>query len=183
MRDRVRRFDVTFWAADVKLDVSDPADLAFRRHRAQVFRYLRRRTSNDDIAEDLTQEVFVAASEHLARLDTQRQPVLAWLYRVAQNRLLDELRRTRRHPRPLSLDVVAEPGRLDYGDEVGAALRRASARLSRDERDLVGLRLFGECSFAEVAARFGISVPAARMRYLRALRALRAELEKEGVEP
>jgi RNA polymerase sigma factor (sigma-70 family) len=171
-----------FGAADVKLGVSDPADLAFRRHRAQVFRYLRRRTASNDVAEDLTQDVFVAASEHLAALDTER-PVLAWLYRVAHNRLLDELRRTRRHPRPLSLDVMAEQGRLDYGDDVAAALRRASLRLSRDERELIGVRLFCEYSFADVAARLGISVPAARMRYLRALRALRAELEKEGVEP
>lgn len=168
--------------AVVKLDVSEPTDAAFRRHRAQVFRYLRRRTGSDDLAEDLTQEVFVAAAEHLSRLDTDR-PVLAWLYRVAQNRLLDELRRTRRRPRPLSLDLVPERAELDFGPEIAGALRRANQRLSRPERELIGLRLFAERSFVDVAALLGISEPAAKMRYLRALRALRTELEKEGISP
>lgn len=166
----------------VRLGVSEPTDAAFRRHRAQVFRYLRRRTGSDDLAEDLTQEVFLAAAEHLARLDTEK-PVLAWLYTVAQSRFLDEMRRTRRHPRPLSLDLVPEQTELEFQPELAIALRRASLRLSEPERELIGLRLFAERSFAEVAARLGISEPAAKMRYLRALRALRAELEREGITP
>lgn len=166
----------------MKLGVSEPTDAAFRRHRAQVFRYLRRRTGSDELAEDLTQEVFLAAAEHLVQLDSET-PVLAWLYRVAQNRFLDEVRRTRRRPRPLSLDIVPEQARLDYRPEIAGALRRASQRLSESERQLIGLRLFAECSFADVAARLGVSEPAAKMRYLRALRALRAELEKEGIAP
>lgn len=166
----------------MKLYVSEPTDAAFRRHRAQVLRYLRRRTGNDEVAEDLTQDVFLAAAEHLSHLDTSR-PVLAWLYSVAQNRFLDEVRRTRRRPRPVSLDLVAEQAELDFAPEIVAALRRASLRLSASERELIGLRLFAEHSFADVAARLGISEPAAKMRYLRALRALQAELEREGITP
>ena len=166
----------------MNVDVSDPTDEAFRRHRTQVFRYLRRRAGSDELAEDLTQEVFVAAAEHLGQLDS-KTPVLAWLYRVAQNRLLDEMRRTRRRPRPLSLDSVPEQAQSDYRPEIAGALRRASLQLSQSERELIGLRLFGASSFADVAARLGISEPAAKMRYLRALRALRAELEKEGITP
>lgn len=164
----------------VKLDVSDPTDVAFRRHRAEVFRYLRRRLGNDEAAEDLTQDVFLKAVAELSRLDTSR-PVLAWLYSVAQNRFLDELRRTRRRPRPLSLEVVPEPAELEFAPEIATAIGRASQRLSVGERELIGLRLFAGRSFADVAARLGISEPAAKMRYVRALRALRAELEKEGI--
>ena len=164
----------------VKLNVSEPTDAAFRRHRAQVFRYLRRRTGSDDVAEDLTQDVFVTAVEHLSRLDTSK-PVLAWLYSVAQNRFLDEVRRTRRQPRPLSLEVVPEQAELEFAPEIATAIRRASQRLSVNERELIGLRLFAEHSFADVAARLHISEPAAKMRYLRALRALQAELGKEGI--
>jgi RNA polymerase sigma-70 factor (ECF subfamily) len=166
----------------VKLYVSEPTDAAFRRHRAQVLRYLRRRTGNDEIAEDLTQDVFLTAVEHLSGLDTSR-PVLAWLYTVAQNRFLDEVRRTRHRPRPLSLDVVPEQAELEFAPEIATAIRRASQRLSDSERELIGLRLFAERSFADVAARLGTSEPAAKMRYLRALRALQTELEKEGVSP
>lgn len=147
-----------------------------------MHRYLRRRVASDELAEDLTQEVFIAAAAHLARLDSDG-PVLAWLYKVARNRLLDELRRARRRPQLLSLDVVPEPTELDFGPDLAKALRRASLNLSAADRELVGLRLFGECTFADVAAQFGISEPAAKMRYVRALRALRLALEQEGISP
>jgi RNA polymerase sigma-70 factor (ECF subfamily) len=166
----------------VKPGVTDPTDAAFRRHRAQVFRYLRRRTESDEVAEDLTQEVFLAAARHLARLDTER-PLLAWLYRVARSRLLDEARRTRRRPQTLALEAVPEPAETDYPRQLAHALHRAGRRLSEPERQVIGLRLFGDRSFADVAALLGISEAAAKMRYLRAVRALRAELEKEGITP
>ena len=107
--------------------------------------------------------------------------MLAWLYGVARSRLLDEVRRTRRRPRALALEVVPEQANLDYAPELARALRRASLRLSAPERELIGLRLFADRSFVDVAAALGISEAAAKMRYLRALRALRAELEREGI--
>lgn len=162
--------------------VSDPTDAAFRRHREQVFRYLRRRTNSDEAADDLTQEVFLTAAAHLATLDASR-PLLAWLYRVAQSRLIDEARRVRRRPRAASLDLVPENAELDFGNEVAAALRRAARRLRPHERELIAERLFGGQSFAELAGRAGATEAAVKMRYVRALRALRAELEKEGIEP
>lgn len=163
--------------------VSDSSDRDYGRHRERVFRYLRRRTGDDALADDLTQDVFESAAAHLGELDTER-PILAWLYTVARNRLIDEARRSRPRPRIVSLDAAPEArGELEYRPEVAQALRRASLRLSEPDRELLGLRLFGERSFAAIAARLGISEPAAKMRYLRLLRALRAELENEGVEP
>lgn len=162
--------------------MNDPSDAVYRRHRDQVLRYLRRRTESHEVAEDLTQDVFVAAAAHLSRLDTER-PLLAWLYTVAQNRLIDEARRARPRPRIVSLDAVPEArSELEYRPEVAQALRRASLRLSGPDRELLAQRLFGERSFSAIAARLGISEPAAKMRYLRLLRSLRAELEKEGIE-
>jgi RNA polymerase sigma-70 factor (ECF subfamily) len=166
---------------DVKPYVGDPRDAAFRRHYKQVFHYLRRRIGNDELAEDLTQDVFLAAAAHLADLDEGR--LLSWLYTVAQNRLIDEVRRLRRRPQLVSLELVADRSEFEYRSEVADALRKASLRLSSDERKLIWLRLFGETSFADLATRFGTSEPAIKMRYLRTLRALRAALEREGVEP
>lgn len=157
-------------------------DAAYRRHRNQVFRYLRRRTASDELAEDLTQDVFASAAAYLSRLDAER-PLLAWLYAVARNRLIDETRRVQTRPQMVALDVVREGlDDLSHGAELGQALRRASLRLSASERRLIGLRLFGGRSFRELAIEVGASEAAAKMRYLRAVRALRAELEKEGID-
>jgi DNA-directed RNA polymerase specialized sigma24 family protein len=65
---------------------------------------------------------------------------------------------------------------------VAQALRRASLRLSAPERRLLGLRLFAGKSFQDIAAELGSTEAAAKMRYLRAARSLRSELEKEGID-
>jgi RNA polymerase sigma-70 factor (ECF subfamily) len=109
----------------VKMGAMPLSDAALRQHRAQVFKYLRRRTASDELAEDLTQEVFEAAAAHLETLDGAK-PLLAWLYRVAHNRLIDELRRGERRPHLVALDAdtLPEPAGLEFGADVAAAIRR-----------------------------------------------------------
>jgi len=60
---------------------------------------------------------------------------------------------------------------------------QAFARLPEDQRRLLGLKLLRGARFAEIAALLGIGESAAKMRFLRALAALREELEREGVRP
>lgn len=156
------------------------SDATLRRHRAQVFDYLRKRTGSPELAEDLTQEVFETAAAHLHRLDSE-ETILAWLYRVARNRLIDEARRRGRRPQLVALDIDSVDGPIEYDAQLGAAIRRASLRLSAADGELLGLRLLVGCPFAEVARRLGITEGAAKMRYLRALHGLRDELAKEGV--
>lgn len=160
----------------------DLSDAAVRLHRAQVFRYLRRRTSNDEVAEDLTQDVLVAAVAHLGSLDMEK-PLLAWLYRVARNRLVDEVRATKRMPQLLPLDEATEHGvETVYAPLLGGAIRRASLRLDAADREILAARLFADEPFASIAESLAVTEPAAKMRYVRALRRLRKELEREGVE-
>ena len=107
------------------------AELAFRRHHAQIYRYLRRKTGDADRAEDLAQEVFADAASALARGDWRPASMLAWLYTIAQRRFADEVRR-RRHsyngvPLDDLLDDVPAP---DYGAGLARALGEAISRLS-----------------------------------------------------
>jgi RNA polymerase sigma-70 factor, ECF subfamily len=158
------------------------SDAAIRLHRAQIFRYLRRRTESDELADDLTQDVFASAAAHLGHLQSDR-PLLAWLYRVAHNRLVDEIRARDRRPRLVELTGEATTEtEAEFGPLVAAAIRRASLRLDEGDREILGLRLFAGETFAEIANHLNVSEPAAKMRYMRALRRLRHELEKEGVE-
>ena len=53
----------------------------------------------------------------------------------------------------------------------------------QSQREVVVLKLLRGASFTEIAAAVGTSEEAARMRFSRALRSVRAELEKEGFEP
>ena len=161
-----------------KQDVNDVAERAFRRHYGQVYRFVRRRTADHHRAEELTQQVFADAA---ASLRESSSPTLAWLYTVAKRRFADEVRRSVRGD---TLAVAAAPAEArEYGRDVTVSLRDAVARLPQGQRDVVVLKLLRGARFAEIGRLLGVSEEAAKMRFVRALEALRAELEQEGIEP
>ncbi len=162
--------------------MSDPVEQAFRRHYRQVFRYVRRRTGDDGRAEDLTQEVFAAATAALPVTGDDDSSVLPWLYTVARRRFADEARRRNARPSVVPLTLAAGESR-DFGPAVAESLRVALTRLPDGQREVVVLKLLRGLPFTEVAARLELTEAASKMRFTRALSALRAELEKEGIEP
>lgn len=163
-----------------KPGVNDVADRAFRRHYEHVYRYVRRRTGDHHRAEDLTQQVFADAVTGLH--ESPSSPPLAWLYTVAQRRFADETRRDAVARRVNGLGPVRDVSR-EYGSEVAAALSSAVDRLPEGQREVVVLKLLRGLKFAEIGARLGITTDAAKMRFVRALEALRSELEEEGLRP
>jgi RNA polymerase sigma-70 factor (ECF subfamily) len=166
--------------------VEDVAESAFRRHYAQIYRFVRRRSASDEQAEDVTQAVFADAAAARARLRPDRLLLLGWLHQVARRRLADEARRDSRSPsNVLPLEVVGDVAAPDAvpSAQLGSALRKAIARLPRGQRDVVVLKLIEGRSFAEIGERLNASPAACKMRLVRALEALRAELEKEGITP
>jgi RNA polymerase sigma-70 factor (ECF subfamily) len=162
-----------------KPGVNDVAEGAFRRHYDHVYHYVRRRTRDHHRAEDLTQQVFADA---VAGLHDSNSPPLAWLYTVAQRRFADEARRDA-VARRVNGRGAADTETREYGTEVAAALRSALDRLPDGQREVVVLKLLRGLKFAEIGAQLGISADAAKMRFVRALDALRSELEEEGLRP
>jgi RNA polymerase sigma-70 factor, ECF subfamily len=160
------------------------AELAFRRHHAQIYRYLRRRTGDSDRAEDLAQEVFADAAAALAQGTWEPDSMLAWLYTIAQRRFADEARRRRHSVDGVPLDGVLDelPAR-EYGPEVAYALREAIFRLAPNQRQVISMKLLRGSSFCEIATAIEVSEPAAKMRFQRALTVLRADLEQQGSVP
>jgi RNA polymerase sigma factor (sigma-70 family) len=158
-----------------KPGVDDVAEKAFRRHYDQVYRYLRWRTHDHHRAEELTQQVFADAA---ASLRETGGPELAWLYTVAKRRFADEARK-----RVSELSPARDAESLEYGADVAAALRTALGKLPDGQRQVVVLKLLRGARFAEIGETLGLTEAAAKMRFVRALEALRSELEQEGVTP
>jgi RNA polymerase sigma-70 factor (ECF subfamily) len=156
------------------------AESAFRRHYGHVYRYLRRRVGDHELAEDLTQEVFAAAAAGLPPGDPGGPPTLAWLYTVARRRFADEVRRRGWRELPL---VDRSPAAHAYGASVTTALSEAIGRLPGGQRQVVVLKLLRGLPFAEIGTELGLSEAAAKMRFVRALKELRADLTERGIEP
>jgi RNA polymerase sigma-70 factor, ECF subfamily len=166
--------------------VSDASERAFKRHYAEIFRFLRRRTASADEAEELAQIVFTEAAARLPTLPATRDSVLGWLYTVARRRLIDHLRRQALRTGTLAeLDAarLAAVEEAEYGPHVATAIASALARLPGSQREVVVMALLEGRSFADIARRVGASEGACKMRFARGLETLRDDLAGQGIEP
>jgi RNA polymerase sigma-70 factor, ECF subfamily len=166
-------------------NATEPASRDLRRHYREIYRYVRRRSRSDSDAEDVTQDVFADAARALGSGETGEGLPVAWLYTVAQRRLVDRARRhARRHEvyGDTALEMVADPP-SEYGGEVSEALRSSIERLPHLQRQVVLLKLVQGRSFAEIASALDATEGACRMRFLRGLEQLRVFLEEQEVTP
>ncbi len=158
------------------------AERLFEQHHVAIYRYLLRMTGSADVAEELTQDVFVRVVQGLGRyeaIDRER----AWLFRIARNLHIDYVRGRRRTPPPATLDGLDG---VDVSDPaiqgVRSELIRALADLVEDDREAFLLAEVGGLSYAEIADVCGATVAAVRSRIYRARQALRISLEGVAVD-
>jgi RNA polymerase sigma-70 factor (ECF subfamily) len=146
----------------------------FERHHLAVFRFLRRMGARPADAEDLTQQVFVNVLAALASYE-ERQLERAWVFRIARNVRLDQLRAERRTPTREPMDE-----RFAAAVPAGAAERldldSALARLGESDREAFLLREVGGLGYREIASLTESSPDAVRSRIHRARLALREAL-------
>lgn len=134
-----------------------------------------------DVAEEVTQSVFVTVASKLSSGQyTERGRFESWLFRVAMNRIRDEVRRSRRQASPTDpevLDAGASQER-NRGDENGsveelASLRDALGRLTEQDREIVELRHHAGLSFKQMADMLAEPIGTLLARHHRALRKLK----------
>src|SRR3954447_25596050 len=127
-------------------DAPSDADLAFeelyRTSRDDLHAYVAAMLRDRAAAEDVTAAAFERAYRRRARFDPRRGTPRAWLFGIARNAALDELRRRGRHA-----ELSAEPEDTQAPAPDDAALRRTTLRaaiatLSARERELVALKFF-----------------------------------------
>ncbi|HEX2087749.1 MAG TPA: sigma-70 family RNA polymerase sigma factor [Solirubrobacteraceae bacterium] len=150
-------------------------DEAFRvihdRYRQRLFAYVRQMLAGSrSDAEDALQDVFLRAYNAL-RADERPVALKAWLYRVAHNRCIDQLRRPVPAPadvfdlsRPVTPDPLAETERRDD-------LRRLVAdvqQLPEQQRSALLMRELEGLTYADLSAALDVSVPAVKSLLVRA---------------
>lgn len=170
-------------AALVQAAREDPAafETLYRRYRDRVYWYLRGRTTTEEDAADLTQQVFVQVLDALPRYQVARGSFAAWLFRIARNAATDAHRRRRT---TVAWDLVPEALQRALEDDVEAQVlrREALARLGalvtaldRDKRELLMLRFAARLPLADIALVIGKSEDATRMALARTLQRLKEQ--------
>ena len=163
-----------------------------RRYEGKIFRLAQHVTQNREDAEDVLQETFMKAYEHLDQFQGNSK-FYTWIVRIAVNQALMKLRR-RKTDRSVSLDetidtgedtVVREIAAWDEDpedrysrEELGAILDTAVQSLDPPYRSVFQLRDIDELSTEETAETLGLSVPAVKSRLLRARLQLREKLTR-----
>ncbi len=167
----------------------DPTAISelYDRYAAMVLRYLYLRVAEHELAQDLTQEVFIKIIGGIARFEYRdEKSFLGWLYTIAANVLHSHQRRRR---------VVATP--FDTRDELidqrsqddarviteRVALQQALTQLTRDQQQVLALRFFADLSNSEIAGLLRRSEGAIKAIQHRALQSLQRILNREAEEP
>ncbi len=172
--------------ASARAQLDDRAfDELFRVSAADVHAYAISLLDNRAAAEDVTALAFERLYRARARLDHGRGTPRAWLFAIARNAALDELRRRRRQPQSELPEEIA--GDRDHDEAFERLARRATVRdalaaLPLREREVVLLKFHGQLSNSELAKALDVSESNAGTRLHRALKRLREEcdgLERE----
>jgi RNA polymerase sigma factor (sigma-70 family) len=160
----------------------DAFESLFRRHQKDVYGWIVRIVRDPAAAEDLTVETFWRIYRCHARFDPARR-FEAWARRIATNAALDYLRTVRPEtvlPEDLPSPALPDPG---ISQELRLKTARAFRRLPPKLQVTATLALIEEQPYQEIAEVLGISTGAVKLRVFRALRLLRKELQRQGVEP
>jgi RNA polymerase sigma-70 factor (ECF subfamily) len=171
---------------DAQAGGSNALSLLWQEYHHRIVRYLRIRAR--DQAEDIASETWITVARSLHRFRGDDEQFRAWLFTIAQRRLIDALRRAARRPviaaGSVESDVVVsmddEPeARSLVADELAQA-EALLRQLPDQQRDVIALRVLADLGVADVAEILGLSSSNVRVIQHRGLQRLRAMLEERN---
>jgi RNA polymerase sigma-70 factor (ECF subfamily) len=186
-------FDETALVAKAKAGDAQAFTDLVNQYERKIYRLAKHITQNDEDAEDVLQETFLKAYEHLDNFQGNSK-FYTWIVRIAVNESLMKLRK-RKGDRTVPLDEPVDTGEEMVTREIAVWDDNPEQRYSREEiqeildkaveglkpdfRTVFILRDIEELSTEETAETLGISVPAVKSRLLRARLALREKLTRQ----
>jgi RNA polymerase sigma-70 factor (ECF subfamily) len=185
-------FDESAWLSKAREGDLGAFNELVNRYSRKIYRLAKHITQNDEDAEDVLQETFLKAFEHLGDFQGQSK-FYTWIVRIAVNESLMRLRK-RKSDRTVPLDEPLDTGEDTVVREIAVWEDNPEQKYSREEiagildeavqslkpafRTVFVLRDIEELSTEETAEALGISVPAVKSRLLRARLQLREKLTR-----
>ncbi|MFC1991122.1 RNA polymerase sigma factor [Chloroflexota bacterium] len=147
----------------------------------KIYRYVFHHINSKTAAEDITGEVFLKAWRAISSCRGKENAFSPWLYRIAHNQMVDEIRKRQRRP-ALELENVetirdSESNVEGYSEQ--QELLKVIDHLPPNQRQVIILKFIEGMDTREIAKIMGKSEGAIRVMQMRALSALKKELEKE----
>jgi RNA polymerase sigma-70 factor, ECF subfamily len=151
--------------------------LLYASYHQNIYRYVYYRTGDVQIAEDLTEDVFLKMIQALPTYRIGAVPFVAWLYQIARNVSIDHYRRSAAHPAVQLSEMLTDP-QEELSDLVelnvaGEDLARAMSQLEETQRDVLLLRFIESLPIAQTALIMRKSEDAVKALQRRGLHQLR----------
>lgn len=157
------------------------------RWQSRIHRFAFRFFADGDEASEITQKTFIKVYQKLDTLDEPRK-FSSWIYRVAKNLCLDELKRAgRRKSSPLDawmeqMEAGPTPAKKLETKELGEVLQKAMLTLPDEQRVVIILKEYEGMKFREIAEILEESENTIKSRMYYGLKSLRRVLKKWNIQ-
>ena len=152
-----------------------------RRYERTLYSAAYRVLGNTEDARDIVQVVFVRVLEHFDEYDS-RYRFFSWIYRIAINEAITLLRRNSRdQPLDDGFDPPApddaDPARVLRDGQVADRVQRALQRMKPNDRIVLTLRHFSDCSYQEMSEILALDEKTVKSRLFAARQRLAGVLQ------
>ena len=158
---------------------ADPEHFApfYKKYHEQIFRYIYQRMDDEEMAFDITSQVFMKAIKNLHKYEFRGVPFASWLYRIAKSELYQSFR-DKKAIRTVNIDTVQVNEFIDEFDHEESEHNRKKlmsclAKLNEEDMQLLELRFFEKRSFKEIGEILEITENNAKVKSFRALEKLK----------
>ena len=154
------------------------------QHFDDVYKYVFSLCRNDAVAEEITQEAFFRAMEHIDRFEGKCR-LYVWLCQIAKNTFLTYVKKQKHYVSETDIDLSEqlEPSfeSVFLDKETAWKLHKLLHHLDEPYKEVFSLRVFGELPFSKIGELFGKSDSWARLVFYRAKKELRRDLDEDVV--
>jgi RNA polymerase sigma-70 factor, ECF subfamily len=156
----------------------------YRKYHEQIFRYIYQRMDSEELAFDITSQVFMKALKNIKKYEYRGVPFASWLYRIAKSELYQAFR-DRKAERTVNIDSMHLATMVDDMDDDDKEFKKKlmmSALSSLKDKDLqlVEMRFFEQRSFQEIGEILEITENNAKVKTFRAVEKLKLFISKKS---
>jgi len=159
----------------------------YSKYKNRVFGFLLKMTGERDVAEDLLQETFFAAYRNVSQFDRSRS-FLSWLFGIAHKRTIDYFRHAKVEIDHQEDAMGSIGSKIDAPDiklsneDLRQVINDAVEQLEPLQREVFMLRELGGVPFKEIAEIMNCPINTALGRMRLALKNIRKDLQKRGID-
>lgn len=172
----------------------EAANILISYYYKEIYAYVYRQTGNEELAKDLTQDIFIQILQKITMFDHKKASFRTWIYRIASNKIYDHYRsKTHR------LSLKREP--IDMTDEnmelqnnnLGLAIKDLSELIVNKEliekimeivslykqewQEIFYMKCFEERTFQDISQRLNISENTVKSRFYKMIRQIKSEVD------